>query len=72
MAFSATWEKLLIVLIMILCKLNFYGIRGPFRKLIKSFLTNRYQRVLIGGNSSCHGSYLDWGKINHGVPQGSV
>jgi hypothetical protein len=31
----------------VLCKLNFYGIRGPFYKLIKSYLTNRYQRVLI-------------------------
>jgi len=24
-------------------KLNFYGIRGPFYKLLKSYLTNRYQ-----------------------------
>jgi hypothetical protein len=27
----------------LLCKLNFYGIRVPFHKLIKSYLTNRYQ-----------------------------
>ena len=54
----------------LLCKLNVYGIRGPFHKLIKSYLTNRNQRVLIGSNSFYYGSYLEWGKINHGVPQG--
>jgi hypothetical protein len=27
------------------CKLNFNGIRGPFHKLMKSYLTKRYQRV---------------------------
>jgi hypothetical protein len=53
----------------LLCKLNFYGIKGPFHRLIKLYLTNRYQRVLIGGKSSYHSSYLEWGKINHGVPQ---
>ena len=56
----------------LLCKLNFYGIRGHFYKLLKSYLTNRYQRVLIGGKSSYHSSYLEWGKINHGVAQASV
>jgi hypothetical protein len=71
--FFATWKKLLVVLLMILlCKLNFYGIGGPFHKLIKSCLTNRYQRVLMGGKSSYHSSYSEWGKINHGIPQGSI
>jgi len=56
----------------LLCKLNFCAISGPFRKLIKSYLTNRYHRVLIGGKSSYHSSYSEWGKINHGVPQGSI
>jgi hypothetical protein len=54
----------------LLRKLNFYGIRGPFHKLIKSYLTNRYQRVLIEGKSSYHSSYSEWGKINNGVPPG--
>jgi hypothetical protein len=56
---------------LLLCKLNFYGIRGPFYKLVKSYLTNRYQRVLIGGMSS-HSNILECGKINHGVLQGSI
>ena len=55
----------------LLCKLNFYGI-SPFHRLIKSYLTNRYQRVLIGGKSSYHSSYSEWGKINHGLPQGFI
>jgi len=41
----------------LLCKLNFCGIRGPFHKLIKFYLTNRYQKVLIVGKSSYHSSY---------------
>jgi hypothetical protein len=56
---------------MLLCKLNLYGIRGPFIKLIKSYLTNRYQRVLIGGKSSYHSSF-ECGKINCGLHQGSI
>jgi len=36
----------------LLCKLNFCGIRGPFHELLKSYLTNRYQGVIIGGRSS--------------------
>jgi hypothetical protein len=56
----------------LLCKLNFYGMRGPFHKLIKSYLINRYQRVPRGSMTSYYSSYLEWGKINHGVPQGSI
>jgi hypothetical protein len=56
----------------LLCKVNFYGVRGPFLKLIKSCLTNRYQRSLIGSKSCYHSGYLEWGKINHSVPQGSI
>jgi hypothetical protein len=31
----------------LLSKLEFYGIRGKFKELIKSYLNNRYQRVSI-------------------------
>jgi hypothetical protein len=56
----------------LLCKLEFYSIRGLFYNLLKSYLTDRYQRVLIGGVSSNHSSSSAWGKIKHGVPQGSI
>jgi hypothetical protein len=54
----------------LLNKLNFYGITGGFFKLIKSYLQNRYQRVVLNNNSS--NTISDWGKITHGVPQGSI
>jgi len=53
----------------LLCKLNFYRIRGPFHKLIKSYVTNRYWRFLIGSKSCYHSSYLEWGKIIVFQPQ---
>jgi len=51
-------------------KLNNYGITGGFFKLIKNYLQNRYQRVVLNNNYSK--SVSDWGKITHGVPQGSI
>jgi len=51
----------------ILCnKLSYYGFRGKFNDLIKSFLSNRKQYVSINGVDS---EYLD---ITCGVPQGST
>jgi hypothetical protein len=42
------------------------GIRDPLLSWIKSYLTNRKQRVVIDGNTS------DWKDAEAGVPQGSV
>ena len=56
----------------LLCILNFYGVRGPFHNLIKSCITNRFWRFLIGIKSCYHSNYLEWSKIYHGVPQGSI
>ena len=51
----------------ILCnKLTYYGFRGKFNELIKSFLSNRKQYVSINGFNS---ENLN---INCGVPQGST
>ena len=51
----------------ILCnKLNYYGFRGKFINLLKSFLSNRKQFVSINGFDSSH---LE---IKCGVPQGST
>ena len=50
----------------LLAKMTFYGITGIAHNLIRSYLTNRYQRTKINQSSST------WERINHGVPQGSV
>ena len=51
----------------ILCnKLNYYGFKGKFINLLKSFLSNRKQFVSINGFDTSH---LE---IKCGVPQGST
>jgi hypothetical protein len=55
----------------LLSKLEYYGVRGTANKLIKSYLVDRSQRVLIKDNYS--GTYYsEWNKVKRGVPQGSV
>jgi hypothetical protein len=53
-------------------KLEFYGIVGNAYALIKSYLSDRHQRVLIDDNLSHSYNSSAWGKIKHGVPQGSI
>jgi hypothetical protein len=55
----------------LLDKLEFYGIEGKFKTLIKSYLTSRYQRVTLGNLSNSTNS-SKWERINCGVPQGSI
>ena len=50
----------------LLAKLWAAGIEGPLAHWIRSFLTNREQRVCIKGTRS------SWRKVRSGVPQGSV
>ena len=50
----------------LLCKLNNVGIYNGLLAWIKIFLTNRHQRVLLGGESSSESS------VTSGVPQGTV
>ena len=47
-------------------KVKSYGFKGDLLNWIKSFLTNRRQRVKVGGSIS------DCSKVKSGVPQGSV
>jgi len=55
----------------LLNKLEYYGVRGTANKLIKSYLADRSQRVLIKDNYS--GTYYsEWNKVMRGVPQGSI
>ena len=59
-AFDRVWHKGL------LFKLKSYGIDGPLFNLLKDYLNDRKQRVVLNGQTS------DWASINAGVPQGSV
>jgi hypothetical protein len=52
-------------------KLIFYGIEGKFKTLIESYLTDRYQRVVIGNRFHCR-SFSEWEVIKCGVPQRSL
>jgi hypothetical protein len=54
-----------------LSKLNFYGISGRANKLLKSYISDRYQRVVISDKFS-NKVTSEWIRIKHGVPQGSV
>jgi hypothetical protein len=53
-------------------KLKFYGTVDNARELIRSYLTDRYQQVLIDDDLTYSYMSSEWGKINHGVPQGSI
>ena len=59
-AFDKVWHDGL------LFKLKNYGISGSLFTVIKDFLSNRQQRVVLNGKSSC------WSSTTAGVPQGSV
>jgi hypothetical protein len=49
----------------LLSKLEFYGIVGKANALVKSYIKERYQRVVI---NNLH-THSGWGKVNNGVPQ---
>jgi len=57
---------------MLLSKCELYGFRGKTNALLRSYLNDRYQRVLINNSSSNTTTFSEWGKIKHGVPQGSI
>ena len=50
----------------LITKLEAIGIRGDLLGWIKSFLTNRKQRVIVDGEKS------KWSDVKSGIPQGSV
>ena len=50
----------------LLFKLERIGISGNLLSLLKSFLSNRFQRVVLNGQCS------SWSSVLAGVPQGSI
>lgn len=54
----------------LLSKIEFYGISGTANNLIRSYLHDRYQRVLIDLDAKKY--YSEWQPITDGVPQGSI
>jgi hypothetical protein len=50
--------------------LEFYEITGTVYKLIRSYLQDRHQRVLV--NSDSNKCYSKWEPVTVGVPQGSI
>jgi len=56
----------------LLDKLEFYGIEGKFKTLIESYLTCRYQKVILNNNNTNTNNSLKWELIKNGVPQGSI
>ena len=59
-AFDKVWHEGL------LFKLEHIGISGNLLSLLKSFLNNRFQRVVLNGQSS------NWSSVLPGVPQGFI
>ena len=59
-AFDKVWHEVLIY------KLKSMGVSDSLLKLFQSFLTNRFQRVLLNGQTS------EWLPVKAGVPQGSI
>jgi hypothetical protein len=50
---------------------EFYGIIGKANALIKSYLNDRYQRVLVN-NKYSNTTFSVWGLVKQGAPQGSI
>jgi hypothetical protein len=55
----------------LLSKLELYGIKGIFGTLVKSYLKERCQRIVIKDTTN-NPTYSDWELVKHGVPQGSI
>jgi hypothetical protein len=56
----------------LLNKSEYYGIVGVFNKLIKSYLNNRYQKVVLDNSTTYNSTSSVWEIIKYGVPQGSI
>ena len=59
-AFDKAWHQGIIF------KINSIGVSDALLSLIESFLSNRFQRVLLNGQTS------EWLPVKAGLPQGSI
>jgi hypothetical protein len=55
----------------LLNKLEFYGIEGKFKTLVRSYLTGSFRRVVLDNRIDSNNS-SKWERIKCGVPQGSI
>jgi hypothetical protein len=55
----------------LLLNLEFYGIIGKANALIKSYLNDRCQRVLVN-NKYSNTTFSGWGLVKQGAPWGSI
>jgi hypothetical protein len=53
-------------------ELPYYDITGKAKLLTESYLSNRYQQVLLKNSKTNSNAVSEWTKAKHGVPQGSV
>ena len=49
-------------------KLHFYGIKRVITDWLKSYLTNRIQKVEINSPNSAHNLVSNWGILKHVIP----
>ena len=52
-------------------KLEFYGISGIATQLMRSYMNDGYQRVVIKDNKTSRQT-SEWELVKRGVPQGSI
>jgi hypothetical protein len=65
-AFDSVNRKIL------LSKLEFYGVKGKAKSWFESYLSDRYQRILITNVNPTMNHSSTWGKVESGVPQGLI
>jgi hypothetical protein len=56
----------------LLSKCEFCGFRGRTNTLLRTYLSDRHQRVLIDTTFSNNTTFSEWGKLKYSVRQGSV
>jgi hypothetical protein len=56
----------------LISKIEEYGIIDKGKEIFQSYISGRYQRVLIDNKTNRNTTVSNWAMIKHGVPQGPV